>query len=73
MALPTGFGDHEKVSIYDVDTFMDNGYGMRVPFDLWVGLLDPSHVGKQWKKLDTIEEAPVEPAIVMTGLVSWVN
>nr|WP_245363515.1 restriction endonuclease [Neorhizobium galegae] len=107
--FPAAVGDHENVNIYDAETFMENGYGMRVPVGLWVGLtvtselyfgqypiskfsgfkdevgggvianaftigmLDPNHVEKQWKRLDSIAEAPVEPAILLTGLVSWVD
>ncbi|MBX5017525.1 MULTISPECIES: restriction endonuclease [Rhizobium] len=107
--FPTAIGEHEKVDIYSVKTFMDNGYGTRSPIDLWVGLrvtadlyfgqypiaklsgfkdevagsvianafelgmLDPHHVEKQWKKLRSIDEAPVEPVIVMTGLISWAD
>lgn len=107
--FPSDIGDHDKINIYEVQTFMDNGYGMRVPIELWVrlrvtgqlyfgqypiskfsgfadqikggiignaftiGMLDPEQVEKQWKKLDAIDEAPVEPVIVMTGLISWMN
>ncbi|AUW42077.1 restriction endonuclease [Rhizobium leguminosarum] len=108
--FPTEVGDHEEVPIFDTDvTLMDNGYGLRVPVNLFVGLhvtselyfgqypilkfsgfkdeigggiisnaftigmLDPNHVERQWKKLDSFAQAPISPALVMTGLVSWVD
>ena len=37
-----------------------------------LGILTPEEVEQKWLKIAEIEEAPVEPAIKLTGLVSWI-
>lgn len=36
---PTEVGLHENIPLYETKCFMDNGYGTRVPVDLYLGLM----------------------------------
>lgn len=45
--------------------------GMTISNAFTVGILSPEEVEKDWLKIDSIEDAPVKPVIVLTGSVMW--
>ena len=107
-AYPTDVGVHENLKVFDeLGTFMDNGYGLRIPVEIYVstiverelyfgqlpvprfsgfkdelsglvisnaftfGLISPDEVAREWKKIDSLEDAPLKPVISLMGTVLW--
>ncbi len=59
--------------ITQISGFKDELSGGIITNAFTVGILDPDEVDRNWKKIDTEEEAPIEPVIYLTGLVGWVR
>lgn len=36
-----------------------------------VGMIDPEEVEAKWRRLDTVDEAPLKPVFFMKGLIGW--
>jgi len=54
-----------------ISGFKDEFSGKVIANAFQVGLLDPDHVEKQWRKVEKEEDCPVQPVLYMTGLVAW--
>ena len=59
--------------ITQISGFKDELSGGIITNAFTVGILDPDEVDRNWKKINTEEEAPIEPVIYLTGLVGWVR
>ena len=56
-----------------ISGFKDEISGGIITNAFTVGILSPEEVQRDWQKIDTEEEAPIEPVISLTGLVGWVR
>lgn len=80
MRVPVEIYTHIKVGrrlyfgqypIQKLSGFHDQIAGGVITNAFTVGILDPEHVVKQWKKIEDEAEAPVPPVLKLTGLMSW--
>jgi Restriction endonuclease len=106
--FPDAVGVHEEVPIYNqMEVFIDNGYGMKVPVNFFVGLeisqelfyglfpitriagfrdeirggvitnafelgiLSPGEIERDWQRIEDASDAPLSPAMSLTGRVAW--
>jgi hypothetical protein len=53
--------------------FLDQLSGKVITNAFTVGLLDPDEVESNWLKINAKEEAPIEPVIVLSGLIGWAD
>ncbi len=58
--------------INQISGFKDELSGGIIVNAFTVGILSPDEVERDWRKIDTEEEAPIKPVISLTGLVGWV-
>jgi hypothetical protein len=54
-----------------ISGFKDHRTGQIITNAFTVGLLSPDEVERTWQKLDKESDAPVRPALFMTGLDAW--
>ena len=57
--------------IRKVTGFKDEIRGGLITNAFQIGMIDPDTVINQWKRIDTIEDAPVKPVFTLRGLVGW--
>lgn len=58
--------------IQQISGFKDELSGGVIANAFTVGLLSPDEVQRAWTRISSIEDAPIEPVIALTGLVGWV-
>jgi hypothetical protein len=56
-----------------VSGFLDPLSGKAIANAFTVGLLDPDEVERNWLKINAKGEAPIEPVIVLSGLIGWAD
>jgi hypothetical protein len=59
--------------ITDISGFKDELRGGIITNAFTVGMLDPHLIANKWKRIQTLEEAPVKPVIRLQGLWGWVG
>lgn len=57
--------------ILQISGFQDHLRGGVIANAFTVGLLDPEHVTSQWRRVADTSECPVQPVLVMRGLIGW--
>ena len=57
--------------ITQLSGFKDELRGGIITNAFTIGLLAPTEVEENWRKIATIDEAPIKPVITLTGLISW--
>ncbi len=59
--------------IHQISGFKDELSGGIITNAFTVGILSPDEVERDWQKINTEEEAPINPVIHLAGLVGWVR
>ncbi len=59
--------------IRQISGFKDELSGGIITNAFTVGILSPDEVERDWQKINTEEEAPINPVIHLAGLVGWVR
>lgn len=60
-----------QLSIDRISGFLDEQTGLTITNSFAFGMMEPTEIQNQWKKLSVGEEPPINPVIGMRGLVGW--
>jgi hypothetical protein len=59
--------------VLQISGFKDEFSGKVITNSFTVGMIDPSDIERDWRKIDNESEAPVEPVVVLKGLIGWAD
>ncbi len=60
-----------ELPISEISGFRDEQTGDVITNAFTTGLISPEEVEKNWKKVGSIEDAPIKPFMILQGLVGW--